>query len=359
MKKMKRICCFTDCLGSGGAQRQLVGLACLLKERGYDVTMLVYYDIPFYKSQLDEAEVPYVVVGNTRNPIKRIWNLYKYWKAHPAEVVIAYQETPSVIACLLRPLLHWTKLIVSERNTTQHITLKDKVRFALWRFADFIVPNSHAQTDFIKANQPRYIDKVFTITNFTDTDYFVPAKCRDMVHPNNVIAVVASAKPEKNFHRFVQAVELIKKRGYKIRVRWCGINPPMLAEFKSYVQGLNMSDCVDVLPSQKDVATVLQNADFFSLPSLFEGFPNALCEAMSCGLPVACSRVCDNPILVADGENGFLFSPDNVADIADAMCRLLDLSEEQYKTMSSKNREKAVSILSKQKFVDQYTLIIE
>lgn len=352
-----RICCFTDCLGSGGAQRQLVGLACLLKERGYDVTMLVYYDIPFYKSQLDEAEVPYVVVGNTSNPIKRIWNLYKYWKAHPAEVVIAYQETPSVIACLLRPLLHWTKLIVSERNTTQHITLKDKVRFALWRFADVIVPNSHAQTDFIKANQPRYIDKVFTITNFTDTDHFVPAKGRDTTHPNNVIAVVASWKPEKNFRRFIEAISLLKQQAYSVHVNWYGISDGYLEAHCQVLREFGVEQYITVHPMQSNIVERLQQSDFFVLPSLFEGFPNALSEAMSCGLPVACSNVCDNPMIVSHCKNGYLFDPLNVDDMADAIKRLVVLSPDEYQRMSSANRRYAEGNLSRLSFVEKYIRI--
>ena len=48
-----RIILFTDCLGAGGAQRQLVGLAVMLKEKGYDVKVATYYDSDFYKHNLD------------------------------------------------------------------------------------------------------------------------------------------------------------------------------------------------------------------------------------------------------------------------------------------------------------------
>ena len=44
-----KILLFIDSLGSGGAQRQIVGLATMLKEKGYGVKMVTYYDIPFYK----------------------------------------------------------------------------------------------------------------------------------------------------------------------------------------------------------------------------------------------------------------------------------------------------------------------
>ncbi len=51
------------------------------------------------------------------------------------------------------------------------------------------------------------------------------------------------------------------------------------------------------------------------MPSYFEGLPNAACEAISCGLPLIISDVCDNKILV-DKLNGYLFDPYNPKDIA-------------------------------------------
>ena len=130
---MGKIICFTDNLGAGGAQRQLVGLACMLKEQGYEVSVLLYYNKPFYKPALDKVGISSIVVGNTANPIKRLWKLYRYLKKQPCDAMIAYQETPSLIASLFRPLFKWRKLIVSERNTTQKLTIKDKLRFWAYR----------------------------------------------------------------------------------------------------------------------------------------------------------------------------------------------------------------------------------
>ena len=45
---MKKILCLVDSLGYGGAQRQLSGLAILLKSKGYNVKVLSYYNIHFY-----------------------------------------------------------------------------------------------------------------------------------------------------------------------------------------------------------------------------------------------------------------------------------------------------------------------
>ena len=49
-----KILLFTDSLGAGGAQRQLVGLAVLLKKKGLEVKVCTYYDIDIYQQYLEQ-----------------------------------------------------------------------------------------------------------------------------------------------------------------------------------------------------------------------------------------------------------------------------------------------------------------
>lgn len=354
---MKKVICFTDSLGSGGAQRQLVGLAIMLKKRGYNVSVLVYHDIPFYKQQLDDAGID-VSVLSSYNFAHRIYRIYKYFKKHAGAIIIAYQETPSLISCLLRPFINCRKLVVSERNTTQHISIKDKIRFILWRFADIIVPNSQSQYKFIVRHFPNIKYKVHTITNFVDIDLFT--------HSSNVtknkskrILVVASAKYEKNFNGTLEAVSILKKRKFDFKVDWIGINSSELEEHQKAIRAADLKDVMQVHEPSLDVHTEYLKSDFFCLPSFFEGFPNVLCEAMSCGLPVACSSVCDHPNIVQNGINGFLFNPHDSEDMANALEKLITLSSNEIMAMSKANRTYAENALSPKTFVQQYIDIIE
>lgn len=351
-----RIICFTDSLGSGGAQRQLVGLACMLKESGHEVTVLTYYDIPFYKYLLDDADIRTDTICNSNNYFKRIFLLYKYLRNYRDCVLIAYQETPSLISCILRPLLKIKTLIVSERNTTQTVTMKDRLRFWLWRFADFIVPNSHSQADFIlaKVNVPSC--KVLPITNFVDVNTFSPLKNRER---NNVISVVASEKKEKNFEGIIRASRILRNQNVKFVLKWFGIRTQLLAECRTIIEENGLADIVYVFEPVRDISMVYQNSDYFCLPSFFEGFPNVLCEAMSCGLPVACSNVCDNPYIVNNGENGFLFDPTSPESIANAIYSLLSMSDHQYAAMSVANRERALSLFSESTFIANYLELLK
>lgn len=50
---MKKVLCLIDTLGMGGAERQMIGLALFLKEKGYHVDLVTYYDHDFYAELVD------------------------------------------------------------------------------------------------------------------------------------------------------------------------------------------------------------------------------------------------------------------------------------------------------------------
>lgn len=75
---------------------------------------------------------------------------------------------------------------------------------------------------------------------------------------------------------------------------------------------------------------------------------------MSCGLPAVCSDVCDNPLIVPDGVNGFLFDPNNTEDMAQKIEKMVMLSDAEKKRMSISNREKSLEMFSKEAFLAKY-----
>ena len=105
--------------------------------------------------------------------------------------------------------------------------------------------------------------------------------------------------------------------------------------------------------------TEYQHSDFFCLPSIYEGTPNALCEAIACGLPVVCSDVSDNSLYVKSGCNGYLMDPLSEVSIAEAIEKLFALTDIQYFEFSKTSREIAESKLSKERFVNEYIGLIE
>ena len=357
---MKKILLFTDSLGAGGAQRQLVGLAVLLKQKGYDVQVAVYHDNPFYADYLKDNNVPYQLIPQAASSVKRIPAITRYFKKQNPDWVIAYQESPSTFACLAKVLGGRFKLMVSERSTTQSVTWREKVRFFLYRWADWIVPNCFAQERFLKEYSPKLSEKIKTITNFVDLEKFYPVKHERRDVPEIVIA--ASMWSPKNTLGFIEAVKLTKEKGCKFHVSWYGKTEKWqnyIGECQTLIGSYHLEEYISLLDKSYKIDEVYRNADYFCLPSFYEGTPNVICEAMASGLPVICSDVCDNGIYVKEGENGILFNPKDIGSMANALEKALRLSNDDYDSYCRRSREMAEEILSEDKFKAKYIYLIE
>ena len=253
------------------------------------------------------------------------------------------------------------RLIVSERNTTQHTEKNEKIRFNLFRIADYVVPNAYAQEKYIKEVFPFLANKMVTIHNFVDLNHFVPLT-EKVHHEVPEIVVVASIWESKNTLGFLDAVSELKKQGIKFHISWYGkvaSHIDYFSQCQKRIIELAINDYIELKEKTQYIREKYQEADFFCLPSFYEGTPNVICEAMACGLPIACSDVCDNSIYVREGENGFLFNPHSREDIVDALKKLLSLRGEDYKSYCFNSRKRAESLLSEDKFVKSYVKLIE
>jgi len=87
---------------------------------------------------------------------------------------------------------------------------------------------------------------------------------------------------------------------------------------------LGIEDRVKFLGFRRDVSEIYPIADLFLFPTLHEGLPVALMEAMSTGLPIVCSDVRGNRDLIENNEGGFLTEPFDVDAMEKAVRALLD-----------------------------------
>jgi len=352
---MKKILCFIESLCSGGAERQLCGLAILLKQRGYDVKVVTYVENQFYEPQLRQNGVKYELNTSLWNKWLRPWRMAKLIRREKADVVISFLPMVNMATCLAKSLYN-AKLIVGERNTTQQLSQKDNLLFWLYRFADVIVPNAFSQEQYIKEHFPRLAPKIRVITNFVDTELFRPSAEPTTSRRDTRIICVGRLMPQKNILSFIEAVNLVAKEGYRFHVDWFGQNfqNGYAEQCFRKVEKLHLNDIFLFHEPSRNIVEEYRNSDIFCLPSIYEGFPNVLCEAMSCGLPVICSDVCDNPMIVCDGENGFMFNPQDVSDMARIMTQMLNVPSAKRDKMIFANREKIINLCSMEAFVNKY-----
>ena len=240
----------------------------------------------------------------------------------------------------------------------ESMNLATHISFFLFKTVDYIVPNSQTQTSFMLENFPWLSDKTKMIRNYLDLDVFCPS-LRPLPDNNRVI-VVGRVVEQKNPIRFIEAIAKVASKGFSFTVDWYGNPHPMsfLADCNHKLKELGIERMFHFYPSTSNIVEKYHNASVFILPSIYEGFPNVLCEAMGCGLPVLASNVCDNGNILADGDNGFLFDPYNVDDISDKLIRFLSQSKDEKLRMGKRSRELAMELFSREKFIQAYMNLI-
>lgn len=358
---MKKVLCLIDGLGSGGAQRQLTGLAALLKNKGYDVLFVWYHTSEFYKGFLDDNRVNYKQIHAT-NILQKFWRIRKVIFRFKPDAIISYIDGPNMATCFLKMLRLRSTIIVSERAVLQSINRHQKIKFFLYRWADYIVSNAQEQTDLINRNFPSLQNKTVTIRNFVDTSSFVPLDVPKDTDDIQML-VVGRLAPQKNIIRFMQAVKNVQNSGIPLYVKWIGGQShgkeEFVKEMMTKYKNMSFENAFKFIPPTNDILAEYQACDVFCLPSLFEGFPNVVCEAMSCGKPILCSDVNDNAVIVHDKENGFLFDPKSVDDMTEKILKICNLSQNERIEMGMKSREIALGNLSGESFVNKYIELIE
>lgn len=353
---MSRILCLIDSLGSGGAQRQMTELAKLLHQAGYPVKVVFwihYENDHFLEDELALNQVDFAYTPSMRKTSTRLFELRKALKGYSPDVVISYYSGISKLLCVDH-LLHRKayKLIVSERTITTCITRSVKVKHQLYRFADVIVPNSTTESNFIKEHFPFLKDKVVTINNFVDEEKFYPIeKTVEDYNTTNAI-FVGRYNEAKNIPDFLRAIAKAAQTGRKFHVDFFGRD---IAEHcDALVDELGIKDFVSFCNQSSSIEEEYRKHNLMIIPSLWEGFPNVLCEAMCCGLPALGSRVSDIPYIMEDGRNGFLFDPQNIEDIAEKISQYLYLSVEEKYKMGKRSEQLSKDSFAKSSFLNKY-----
>ena len=346
-----RICCIIASLRLGGAERQLAGLACMLKAAGEDVEVLTYRDGDFYETVLDAGGVRHCFIPQRAGEAGLVRDIADHLKETGCETLISFLAGTNIKACLVKRLCPWLRLIVSERNCNTSFLPHDLLRFALYRrYADQVVCNSYAQSDFIRRHAPALRGRLYTIPNFTDLEYFKSEE-RVFSQPYRVVTT-ARLDRRKNALGLIRAAA--KCPGLSFDWYGAGEESGYGRRCRRLIARLGISDRFRIHPSTHDLLPVYSSADAFCLPSFYEGTPNALAEALSCGLPSVCSDVSDNCHYVVGGKNGFLFNVRKQKELVRALRDLAATPPEKMQEYASRSRQKAERAFSKKLFFDRF-----
>ena len=153
----------------------------------------------------------------------------------------------------------------------------------------------------------------------------------------DTVLYVGSLRPVKGVKYLIKAMKLVVDRNpnTKLIIVGDGVERENLIEIAKDLQLEKNVIFKGKIPNE-EIPKYMLSADVFVLPSLSEGFPNVILEAMASGLPVVCSNVGGLKEIIKDGENGLFAKSKNVDELGDKIITILN-DDELRKKMANNN----------------------
>lgn len=349
-------------LGSGGAERQMVTLARLLKLKGHEVTFVCYLKDDFYRHILDIENIPILWI-ETKYYLERIIQIRKFIRNGRYDAVISFLETPNFLNNISGIGGKSWKIITGERSSKENTfkSLRGKILAWFQRYSDAIVCNSNKAKNMWLNYHPRYSEKLTTIYNIADlpeinTDYTIKEEGKLN------ITVAASFQYLKNPIYLIHALSLLRNDyEKKIKIKWYGkkdFKGSVYENCYDLIKKYKLENTIELYDESKDIANAMKKSDMVALFSRVEGLPNAICEGMSLGKPIIMTKVSDYEELV-DDSNGVICNGDDIESIKNALVISINLSEKTLIDMGKNSKLKALNLFSSNIIVNKWINIID
>lgn len=353
----KRIALVIGSARPGGAEGQLIRLACELKARDYDVYVLFTAAGGSLTTMLDSGGVPWVVMRPERWPssttvrtvlgvLRLAWTLARL----RPDVVFAWLAGAIWFTLPIAMVLTRAKRFAAFRG---EVFERDLRWFApLFRSA---VRRAHCVTVNAPALRGEAIrwgavpDRVVFVPNGVD----LPEITADVTTQPPTAVVVANYRWYKGHDVLVEALVDVDA---DLQVRLCG-EGDIKTEIQERVMKLGLAERVTFVDDPADVPTELRNAQFAIHPSRTEGLSNAILEELAYGLPIVATDVGGTALLVEPDLNGYLVP---AADSAALAARVAQLASDPAlrKSMALEARRRAETF-SWSHCVDSYERIFD
>jgi GalNAc-alpha-(1->4)-GalNAc-alpha-(1->3)-diNAcBac-PP-undecaprenol alpha-1,4-N-acetyl-D-galactosaminyltransferase len=306
-------------LGGGGAERVMSIVANYWVSHGWEVTlvMLVAPTKPsFYQLDPRIKLKSLDIAGNSSNAISAIANTWKRVRvlrqeilASKPDVVVSFMNSVNVytiLACLQSQI----PTIVSEHiypGATDANKIWQFIMKVIYRYADLVTVLTQNALPFYPATRGY---RAIVMPNPIVTPAPATSTAQLMTAPS--LIAIGRLHPQKGFDLLLKAFAQLQAKYPDWQIVILG-EGPMRSELEALRAQLNLTDRVQLPGLVTNVTEYLYQADLFVMPSRFEGFPMALCEAMACGLPVLAADCLSGPRdIIEDGVNGVLVATEDV-----------------------------------------------
>ncbi|KRA83599.1 glycosyltransferase family 4 protein [Altererythrobacter sp. Root672] len=312
----------TSGLGAGGAERVIAQLAAHWCDTPYRLSIItfdhaedaVFHPLP---SNVAVERLGDTTGSGLTGAIRKTFALRKALRRDPPDLLISFLTKNNLLAAIASIGLP-TGLVCCERNNPERQKVHPLWNFLLpaaYRRADAIV----CQTEGVKRCFPRSVaDKLVVIPN--------PFAGLDRTGPETAgkdICAVGRLTEQKGFDLLIDAFSraLPDFPGWNLHIWGSGHD---LEALEQQISDLGLSESVHMRGISPRPGGWLDNADLFVLSSRYEGFPNALGEAMAAGLPIVATACDFGPEEMLDhGVSGWLVRNEDPAALAAGLKHLM------------------------------------
>ncbi|MBI3548579.1 MAG: glycosyltransferase [Elusimicrobia bacterium] len=347
---MTRILYVSTSTTVGGAEKTLYTLATLIDPRKFQVAGIVSLKPKgFYAQRLEEAGQRVFSLDLQGSPgFKTIRKL--------AEIVL--ETKPALVHAVMYQAIQLSRAVKTLGYGDYKLVSSPRVHYrtrtptSLWidkflRSADnLLISESEASRDYLEKELKYPAAKLSTIYNGVDVASWPVSKIerkrvRDELKVGEkdvLIGAMGRLDTQKGHAYLIDAIAKLKAT-QPVRLVIVG-DGGLRKKLEEQIQKLRAGDYITLAGEQTDVPAWMSAIDVFVLPSLWEGLPNALLEAMGMGLPVIATRVDGVPEVVKHDETGILCEPKNAQGLFVAMQDLIQ--DASYRARLGKAAQAAV-----------------
>ena len=312
--------------GWGGQELRILSEAEGMIKRGHSITLLAPQKAKIYAEAVRRG-IPVVALPIARKSLCGLLAVRRWLKSNAVDVVNTHSSTDSWLVALAYRTIKDVPPVVRTRHISTTVANNWATRWLYGKATQHVVTTGEILRQRLITENRIDQSRTTSIPTGIDINHFAPgdklaARTRlNLATDGPLIGCIATLRSWKGHRYLLDAFATISDNRARLIIVGDG---PQRDSLTLRIDQLGLSDRVTMAGNQTDVLNWLQALDIFVLPSYAnEGVPQALMQAMSCGLPVITTPVGGIPEIAFHEKNALMVQPRDSKALHDAIERLI------------------------------------